>query len=103
MLIRRDALEGRLFRDDFFMYGEDVELCQRLRAAGWRMRYFAAAEVLHHGGATSKKARTDAVRGRREHGAALARDRSGCMRAGYVAIVPIAWPLGVLVQRIWKP
>lgn len=103
MLLRRSALEGRLFRDDFFMYGEDVELCQRIRAAGWRLRYFAGTEVLHHGGAASKKARTKMrLAGVVSMAQLLYRSRGSLYAAGYLAIVPIAWPLGWLVRKLWR-
>jgi len=103
MLIRREALAGRLFRDDFFMYGEDIEICQRLRADGWKMRYLGTVEVLHHGGAASKKARTKMrVAGVVSMAQLLARNRSWLYAAGYLAIVPIAWPLGVLVNRFGR-
>jgi GT2 family glycosyltransferase len=39
-------LEG--FRSDFFMYGEDVELCARVRERGWRMAIVPRARVFHH-------------------------------------------------------
>ena len=29
---------------------EDVDFCQRMRAAGWRLRYAASAQVVHEGG-----------------------------------------------------
>jgi len=47
-LIRRaawDAVGG--FDEDFFMYLEDVDLCWRLRQAGWRVRYEPASRVVH--------------------------------------------------------
>jgi GT2 family glycosyltransferase len=103
MLIRTSALDGKLFRDDFFMYGEDVELCQRLRAAGWTMRYLGETEVLHHGGASSKKARPKMrVAGVVSMAQLLSRSRGPLYAAGYVAIVPVAWPLGFVVQRVWR-
>ena len=103
MLIRREALDGHLFSEEFFMYGEDVELCQRLRDAGWRMRYCAATEVLHHGGASSKRARTRMrVAGVVSMTQLLAKRRGALYALGYLAIVPIAWPLGILVRRLPK-
>jgi GT2 family glycosyltransferase len=36
------------FREDFFMYCEDVELSVRMRRAGYRMYYQPAARVRHH-------------------------------------------------------
>ncbi len=101
ILLRSSALAGRLFRDDFFMYGEDVELCQRLRDAGWKLRYFAGTEVLHHGGAASKKARTKMrVAGVVSMAQLLSRRRGPLYALGYLLIVPIAWPLGWAVKRV---
>jgi len=102
MLIRRSALDGRLFREDFFMYGEDIELCQRLRTAGWRTRYVGTAEVAHRGGAASKKARTQMrIAGVVSMAQLLRRARGPLYAAGYAAIVPIAWPLGSVIRRAW--
>jgi GT2 family glycosyltransferase len=48
MLVRADAwreLGG--FDTSFFMYSEELELCQRLRRHGWRVLMTPHAEVLH--------------------------------------------------------
>lgn len=38
VLVRRSALdEVGGFDESFFLYGEDLDLCRRLRAAGWRL------------------------------------------------------------------
>jgi len=100
MLIRREALGGVLFRDDFFMYGEDIEVCQRLRRAGWRLRYLGSTEILHHGGAASRKARTRMrFAGVVSMAQLLGRSRGWLYALGYLAIVPVAWPLGAIVKR----
>ena len=39
--------------EDFFMYGEDLEWCLRMRGHRWEIWYCAEAEVLHHGGQSS--------------------------------------------------
>jgi len=36
------------FREDFFMYGEDVELCARVLKRSWRVAVVPAARVFHH-------------------------------------------------------
>ena len=58
-LIRRslwDALGG--FDEDFFMYGEDTDLCIRARKAGSTCMICPDAKVMHYGG-QSEKARAD--------------------------------------------
>lgn len=42
-----DAVGG--FDEAYEMYGEDLDLCHRLRAAGWATAYCADATVVHHG------------------------------------------------------
>jgi GT2 family glycosyltransferase len=49
LLARRDALEAvGGFDEGFFLYEEDVDLCVRVRRAGWRIVFTPAAEVVHH-------------------------------------------------------
>ncbi len=101
MLVRRSALDSTLFRTDFFMYGEDVELCQRLRAGGSRLRYVAETEVLHHGGASSRQARLKMrVAGVVSMAQLFVRSRGPLYALGYLLIVPIAWPIGAIVKRV---
>jgi GT2 family glycosyltransferase len=48
MLVRGAALdEVGLLDERFWMYGEDLDWCFRLRAAGWRVAYRPAV-VVHH-------------------------------------------------------
>ncbi len=57
LLARRSALEvvdG--FDERFFLYEEDVDLCQRVRAAGWRVVFTPAATVRHRLGRSMSKA-----------------------------------------------
>lgn len=49
LLLRRQALEDvGLFDESFFIYFEEVDLCLRLRRAGWEVRYFPELTVVHH-------------------------------------------------------
>ena len=41
------------FNPRFFMYGEDVDLCQRVRGSGHEVYHVPMAEVVHHGGVSS--------------------------------------------------
>ncbi len=59
LLIRRelwDHLDG--FHPDFYMYGEEADLCLRARSFGARPVVTAAATIIHYGGA-SESLRTD--------------------------------------------
>ena len=54
MLVRRDAFEAiGGFDEGLFLYCEDTDLCARLWAAGWMVRFEPAAVVHHVGGASS--------------------------------------------------
>jgi N-acetylglucosaminyl-diphospho-decaprenol L-rhamnosyltransferase len=56
MLLRREALDqAGLFDESFFMYGEDLDLCFRIRQHGWQIWYDPDVTVLHYKGASSKQ------------------------------------------------
>jgi len=56
MMIRRSAWDAvRGFDEAFFMYYEDVDLCWRVRAAGFTVVFFPFAHVIHHQGASVGK------------------------------------------------
>src|SRR5207302_9416640 len=57
VLLRQAAL-GELARFDeaYFMYVEDVDLCWRMREAGWRVGYEPTGTVVHAVGASSELA-----------------------------------------------
>ena len=46
--------EVGLFDERFFMYSEELDWCRRFRAAGWRVVYVPAAEVIHFEGGSSR-------------------------------------------------
>ncbi|HEX7275758.1 MAG TPA: glycosyltransferase family 2 protein, partial [Acidimicrobiales bacterium] len=57
MLVRRTAYEQvGGFDPAYFMYVEDVDLCWRLRKAGWTVGYQPAGRVVHTVGASSQLA-----------------------------------------------
>jgi N-acetylglucosaminyl-diphospho-decaprenol L-rhamnosyltransferase len=57
LMIRRDVFErvGE-FSEDYFMYTEDIDLCYKVRKAGYKNYYVPMANVVHFGGSSSKKA-----------------------------------------------
>jgi GT2 family glycosyltransferase len=53
LLVRRDAVDAvGLFDEDFFMFSEEVDWMTRFRRAGWTVRFYPGAEVVHVGGAS---------------------------------------------------
>lgn len=51
MLVRRDVFEAvGGFDERFFMYCEDMDLCKRIRDAGYRLTYAPKAACVHHWG-----------------------------------------------------
>ena len=44
------------FDEDFFLYGEDQDLCLRIRKRGYEIGYVESAEVVHHGGQSERGA-----------------------------------------------
>ncbi|MDQ1648106.1 MAG: N-acetylglucosaminyl-diphospho-decaprenol L-rhamnosyltransferase [Frankiaceae bacterium] len=79
LLLRREAFtEVGGFDPGYFMYFEDVDLCDRLGQAGWQSVYVPRAVVEHSGGHATK--RTPRPMLRAHHGSAyryLARRYSG--------------------------
>lgn len=58
MLMRADALhQVGGFDQQFFMYAEDIDLCMRFGHAGWTVRYWPGAEVMHVGGGSGTRGR----------------------------------------------
>ena len=56
LMIRRETFQKvGMFSTDYFMYGEDVDLCHMVAQAGLQIGYVARATVIHHGGQSSKK------------------------------------------------
>lgn len=43
------------FDEQFFMYGEDVDLCKRVRDAGFKVWYYPKVTTLHYKGQSTKK------------------------------------------------
>ncbi|GAB1397692.1 MAG TPA: glycosyltransferase [Saprospiraceae bacterium] len=56
MFIRRDALDkAGLLDEDFFMYGEDIDLSYRILKAGYKNYYLADTTIIHYKGESTKK------------------------------------------------
>ena len=62
LAFRRAALdEVGLFDEGFSLFFNDVDLCYRLRQAGWRIIFEPAAKVAHHGASSTWQVRPGAI------------------------------------------
>src|SRR6056297_3978819 len=56
MMLRRDRyIELGGLDEDFFMYGEDIDLCFRLRENGFQNYYLASSSIIHFKGESTSK------------------------------------------------
>lgn len=56
MLVRREAIsQVGLLDENFFMYGEDIDWCFRIKDAGWKIIYHPYVNIIHYKGASSRK------------------------------------------------
>jgi GT2 family glycosyltransferase len=63
MMVRKTVLkETGGFDEDYFMYGEDIDLSYRIRQAGWKNVYFPECPILHFKGESTRKGSLNYVR-----------------------------------------
>jgi hypothetical protein len=57
-VFRRAVLDcvGVYDERNFFMYSEELDLCRRVKAAGWKIVYLPEAQVVHYVGQSSQQA-----------------------------------------------
>lgn len=56
MFMRKSALDkAGLLDEDYFMYGEDIDLSYRLIKAGYKNYYFPETRIIHYKGESTKK------------------------------------------------
>lgn len=62
MFIRREALKQvQGFDPDFFMYGEDLDICYRITQKGWKVVYVHTTSVIHFKGESTKRSSINEV------------------------------------------
>jgi len=107
MLARRAVVEQVGGMDEgFFMYSEELDWCRRIKAAGWRVVYHPAAQIVHHEGKSSEQAvparhinfqRSKIRYFRKYHGprvATVLRLYLLALYAGQLALEALKWLLG---------
>lgn len=56
MLLRKEALDKvGLLDEDYFMYGEDIDLSYRILKGGYKNYYFPETRIIHYKGESTKK------------------------------------------------
>jgi GT2 family glycosyltransferase len=56
LMVRREALaQIGGFDEGYFMYSEELDLCRRLKMAGWRIIYLPIAQIIHYEGKSSEQ------------------------------------------------
>lgn len=75
--LREVAIKGETLRPDLFAYYEDVELCARLRAKGWRFKLVPEALVMHKGSASASRLGRSGFRMRIRNRYVVARSHKG--------------------------
>jgi N-acetylglucosaminyl-diphospho-decaprenol L-rhamnosyltransferase len=92
MLLIRTELWRRLegFDTQFFMYGEDADLCYRVWEAGYRCELFPEATIIHYGGASERK-RADKMCRLLAAQARIYRKHMGALSAGYCVAMLRLW------------
>jgi len=63
MFLRRKILDEVGFLDEqFFMYGEDLDLCFRIKKAGWKIYYVHETQIIHYKGESVRRSDLDDVK-----------------------------------------
>ncbi|MDA3879581.1 MAG: glycosyltransferase [Prolixibacteraceae bacterium] len=63
MFMRKEALDvSGLLDEDYFMYGEDIDLSYRITKSGYKNYYFPDTTIIHYKGESTKKGSLNYVR-----------------------------------------
>jgi len=63
MMLKREVYEKIGGLDEtFFMYGEDLDWCYRVRQAGWKVFYVPTTSIIHYKGESTKRSDIDELK-----------------------------------------
>jgi hypothetical protein len=95
------------FSQEYFMYGEDLDLCYKTQKAGLKNYYVPDATIIHHGGGSTSRSvnnfsnvmmRESVYRFLRK---SRGRFYSGCYRAGMSGAAVIRMTLLIAIGLVW--
>lgn len=56
LMVKRNLFEKiDKFTPEYFMYAEEIDICYKVKKAGYKVYYISVAQVVHYGGGSSKK------------------------------------------------
>ncbi len=63
MMVRNDVIKEVGGLDErYFMYGEDLDWCYRIRQAGWQIYYVHTTQLIHYKGESTKRSSLDEIK-----------------------------------------
>jgi len=63
MFVRRTVYEQiGGFDEQFFMYGEDLDWCYRIKQAGWSVWYVPSTQIIHYKGESTRRSNLDELK-----------------------------------------
>jgi GT2 family glycosyltransferase len=99
MLMRRECLDAvGLFDERFFAYDEDIDWCIRARRAGWAVRFWPGAALIHLGGGVAPHMRDKTFVHFRSRLTYLRKHHSAAVAATYYGGMVAAMSAGCLLQ-----
>ena len=94
MMVRREIVDSVGPLDErFFMYGEDLDWCLRVRQAGWTVDYVPYTRIIHYKGASTSQTR---LTSRREF------YRACIHLSENITPEPTHWPLSGFSVRVFR-
>ncbi|MGF7140177.1 glycosyltransferase [Roseimarinus sediminis] len=112
MLMRKEALDKvGLLDEDYFMYGEDIDLSYRITQGAYKNYYYPETTIIHYKGESTKKGSLNYVRMFYNAMIIFARKHFSKQYAGFFSVLihlAIYFRAGIaaghrLVKRMWLP
>jgi len=104
MMLRNDVLaEIGLLDEQFFMYGEDIDLSYRITLAGYKNIYFPETTIIHYKGESTKKKSVNYVKVFYNAMVLFAQKHYSAQRAGRFAFwIHLAIYLRAALALVWR-